>query len=125
MKFPKIILLAGMLSLTYACSDENLSDTSVVKIENEVADAEFDKWLQKNYADPYNINFNYRYVDKLVHSPFNVIPADVAKSRALAVLIKKVWMDAYEEVAGKDFLKKKCFREFQLIGSPQVKAKCR
>lgn len=121
MKFPKIILLAGMLSLTYACSDENLSDTSVVKIENEVADAEFDKWLQKNYADPYNINFNYRYVDKLVHSPFNVIPADVAKSRALAVLIKKVWMDAYEEVAGKDFLKKKCFREFQLIGSPQVK----
>ena len=65
MKFPKIILLAGMLSLTYACSDENLSDTSVVKIENEVADAEFDKWLQKNYADPYNINFNYRYVDKL------------------------------------------------------------
>lgn len=110
-----------MLSLTYACSDDTLSGTSVITTETEEDNSEFGQWLQKNYTEPYNIKFNYRYIDKLAHSAYNVIPADVEKSKALAILVKKVWMDAYEEVAGKDFLKKKCFREFLLIGSPQIK----
>lgn len=121
MKFPKILLFAGLLSLTCACSEETLSEQSVVTTETDVDNSEFGQWLQKNYTEPYNIRFNYRYVDKLAHSVYNVVPADEEKSKALAILIKKVWMDAYEEVAGKDFLKQKCFREFHLIGSPQVK----
>lgn len=121
MKFPKILLFAGLLSLTCACSEETLSEQSVVTTDTDVDSSEFGQWLQKNYTEPYNIRFNYRYVDKLAHSVYNVVPADEEKSKALAILIKKVWMDAYEEVAGKDFLKQKCFREFHLIGSPQVK----
>ena len=52
---------------------------------------------------------------------YNVSPADIKKSIALAKIIKHVWLDAYTELMGPDFLKQHCFREFQLIGSAQHK----
>lgn len=117
-KYIKIFMLLGTLSLTYACSSDDVSSTSIFG-EPTTDNSEFGQWLRKNYEEPYNIEFNYLYNDKLSDNTYNVIPADVNKAKALAILLKHVWLDAYKEVGGEDFLKKHCFRVIQLIGSPE------
>lgn len=105
MKHYKIFMLimAGMLFA--ACgtdndvSDESIFDTSVPPRTG------FDQWLYENYTKPYNIRFNYRYIDSETDQTYNLIPADVEKAKALAIMVKHVWLDAYAEVAGADFIK--------------------
>lgn len=119
MKHYKIFMLimAGMLFA--ACgtdndvSDESIFDTSVPPRTG------FDQWLYENYTKPYNIRFNYRYIDSETDQTYNLIPADVEKAKALAIMVKHVWLDAYAEAAGADFIKKYSPRVYQLIGSPE------
>lgn len=99
-----------------ACSNDELSSDSIFDT-SEVQRSEFDKWLKTNYTDTYNIEFNYLYNDKYSENEYNVVPATLENSKAIAILMKYIWMDAYSEVAGSDFLKKHCFRQMQLIGS--------
>lgn len=119
----KIFLLAAVAALTIACSNDDVdANNSIFPTREEKTDSTaFDKWLNKNYTEPYNIRFNYLYIDQNSDMGYNVSPADIKKSIALAKIIKHVWLDAYTELMGPDFLKQHCFREFQLIGSAQHK----
>ena len=119
----KIFLLAAVAALTIACSNDDVdANNSIFSTREEKTDSTaFDKWLNKNYTEPYNIRFNYLYIDQNSDMGYNVSPADIKKSIALAKIIKHVWLDAYTELMGPDFLKQHCFREFQLIGSAQHK----
>lgn len=106
--------------LTVACSEDDLSSQSIFTDTKEANDStELDRWTKANFTDPYNIRFYYRYNDKETSSWYNVVPADYNKSVALAMMVKHVWMDAYTELMGKDFLKIYSPRVNQLIGSPQ------
>lgn len=119
----KIFLFAAVAALTVACSNDDVdANNSIFPTREENTDSTaFDKWLNKNYTEPYNIQFNYLYIDQNSDMGYNVSPADIKKSIALAKIIKHVWLDAYTELMGPDFLKQHCFREFQLIGSAQHK----
>lgn len=119
----KIFLFAAIAALTVACSNDDVdANNSIFPTREENTDSTaFDKWLNKNYTEPYNIRFNYLYIDQNSDMGYNVSPADIKKSIALAKIIKHVWLDAYTELMGPDFLKQHCFREFQLIGSAQHK----
>lgn len=119
----KIFLFAAIAALTVACSNDDVdANNSIFSTREENTDSTaFDKWLNKNYTEPYNIRFNYLYIDQNSDMGYNVSPADIKKSIALAKIIKHVWLDAYTELMGPDFLKQHCFREFQLIGSAQHK----
>ena len=119
----KIFLLAAVAALTIACSNDDVdANNSIFPTREEKTDSTaFDKWLNKNYTEPYNIRFNYLYIDQNSDMGYNVSHADIKKSIALAKIIKHVWLDAYTELMGPDFLKQHCFREFQLIGSAQHK----
>ena len=119
----KIFLFAAVAALTVACSNDDVdANNSIFPTREENTDSTaFDKWLNKNYTEPYNIRFNYLYIDQNSDMGYNVSPADIKKSIALAKIIKHVWLDAYTELMGPDFLKQHCFREFQLIGSAQHK----
>lgn len=118
MKYIKILMFAGILSAASACTTDEISSDSIFK-NKETVQTDFDKWLMTNFTDPYNIQFNYRYIDKLSDNYYNVVPADEAKSKVIAQLVKHVWLDAYKEVAGEPFMKQNCFRVMQLIGSPE------
>lgn len=111
-------MFAGMLSAVCACTTDEVSSDSIFKYK-ETAQTSFDKWLMTNFTDPYNIQFNYRYIDKLSDNYYNVVPADEAKAKVIAQLVKHVWLDAYKEVAGEPFMKQNSFRVMQLIGSPE------
>lgn len=119
MKHIKILILfAAVLSLTASCGSDDVSFNSIFDTTPPPR-TEFDNWLMTNYTTPYNIQFNYLYNDKLTDNYYNVVPAGIDNSKAMAILLRHVWLDAYTEVAGTDFVKENTFRVIQLIGSPE------
>lgn len=114
------MLIAAALMALSSCYKDEPDRNHTIYDDNDIPQRnEFDRWLMKNYTFPYNIEFNYLYNDKLTNNNYNVVPATMENSKAIAILIKHVWLDAYIESAGADFIRKNTFRVFQLIGSPQ------
>lgn len=99
-----------------ACSDDAPSSTSIFH-EQSVNRDPFDEWLLANYTIPYNVDFKYKYEHIETDMHYTLVPADSAKAAKLAKIIKYLWFDAYNEVAGADFLKSNAPRQIVLIGS--------
>ncbi len=101
-----------------SCSDDDPSGTSIFIDEDPSEWSDFDKWLEVNYRAPYNIRFMYKKED--IESSFQhyLSPADTDKSIVLAKLVKHLWLEAYNEMAGTDFTKMYVPRVIHLIGSP-------
>lgn len=78
----------------------------------------FDQWLLKNYTYPYNIDFKYRMQDIESDQKYKLVPADYDKALMLSKIIKHVWMEAYTELAGPNFVRSYVPKTFHLIGSP-------
>lgn len=118
--FHLIALLFIALGFT-ACDNEELNSKSVITdgmFDTGTSDnSAFDDWLYENYTKPYNIQFNYRYIDKETVQSYNVIPAETTRAIALAKLVKHMWIEIYTEAVGEEFLKTYTPRVFQLIGS--------
>ncbi|EKC75855.1 hypothetical protein OBE_01148, partial [human gut metagenome] len=54
---------------------------------------------------------------KETDNQYNLAPADFSKSKALAIMVKHIWLDAYKEVMGDQFMKTYSPRVMQLVGS--------
>lgn len=119
MKHIKLSLIAVLLgAMLVSCDSDDPNGKSIFGdvTKNET---EFDKWLNTNFVEPYNIQVNYLYNDKLSDNYYNVAPATITNSKAMAKMIKHVWLDAYVEAVGDVFVKENAFRVFQFIGTPQ------
>ena len=113
-----ILLLAAALFGFTACSDdEEIRSESIFDSVQTPEKTEFDNWLETNYRQPFNIDFKYRYSDKESDRAYNVIPADFDKSKALAILVKHVWIESYVEAISAEFMKTYVPRIIQLTGS--------
>ena len=123
MKIMKKQIIYSLLALTTVClgacnnNDEIDTANSIFSTEPLERNA-FDYWLLDNYTYPYNIDFMYRMKDIESDHKYNLVPADYDKAVALSKIIKHVWMDAYVELAGMDFLRVYVPKTFHLIGSP-------
>ena len=113
------LLLMAATTFT-GCSEDDLNPNSIFT-ETAAEKNDFDNWLLENYVKPYNISFQYRYSDKETEQAYNVIPADFEKSKAIAKLVKYLWLDVYGELMNGDltFIKTYTPRVIQLIGSYQ------
>ena len=102
-----------------ACNDDDLSSESLFDLEAPYRTA-FDKWLLDNYVAPYNIDFKYRFEYKESDTKYNLAPAELPKSVAIAKLVKFLWIDAYVEVQNNDrtFICTYGPKMIHLIGSP-------
>lgn len=119
MKHITMSLVALLMSVAFvSCDNDDPNSESIFKTETK-NETEFDKWLNTNFVEPYNIKLYYLYNDKLTDNYYNVVPATITNSKAMAKMIKHVWLDAYVEACGVDFLKANAFRVFQFIGSPE------
>ena len=119
MKHITMSLVALLMSVAFvSCDNDDPNSESIFKTETK-NETEFDKWLNTNFVEPYNIKLYYLYNDKLTDNYYNVVPATITNSKAMAKMIKHVWLDAYVEACGEDFLKANAFRVFQFIGSPE------
>lgn len=119
MKHIKLSLIVMMLGLVLASCDNDDPNGQSIFGSVTTTETEFDKWLNNNFVKPYNIRLNYLYNDKLSDNKYNVVPATITNSKAMAKMIKHVWLDAYVEAVGEDFVKENTFRVFQFIGSPE------
>lgn len=96
------LLMLSILFTTACSSDEPDYSRSVITIGN-TEKTEFDKWLEANFVNPYNIDFKYRYEDIESDFDYYVVPAEYNKAVKLAHLVKYLCVDAYNELVGEDF----------------------
>lgn len=115
------ILLTALLLLACVgfvnCSDD-APDGPTIFPTTPVKRNAFDRWLLKNYTNPYNIDFQYRLTDGMTDYTYHLVPADSAKTAKLAILTKYLWFDAYAEVAGANFVKANSPRNIVAVGVP-------
>ncbi|MDR0938769.1 MAG: putative zinc-binding metallopeptidase [Mediterranea sp.] len=118
----KWLLALFSLIVLYACGEDKLDSNSIFKNDESTAPTALDRWLVPNYLLNYNIDFKYKYDNREADITYNLVPAEYDKAVALAILMKHVWLDAYVEVAGVEFLRTYCPRIMQLIGSAAYNA---
>ena len=117
-KYIYIILLVVVACLGFAsCSNDNPDDPTIFPVQSPDRD-NLDKWLIKNYTNPYNVDFQYKMQDIESSMGYNLVPADSAKAAKLAIIVKYLWFDAYAETIGNDFIKENVPRVIMLVGSP-------
>jgi len=110
-------LFALAAAFMVSCSEEKLDEKSIFTDSAEANVNDFDKWLQENFQEPYNIQLKYRFEFKESDNSKNLSPARVDKAIALAKLTKYLWLESYEELKGRDFIRQYCPKIMHFIGS--------
>ncbi|MDR1783981.1 MAG: putative zinc-binding metallopeptidase [Dysgonamonadaceae bacterium] len=129
----KILLYSTMLItaavMLYSCDKDELGP-SVIQ-DSTATETAMDKWFIENFNKPYNIDVIYklRDIDADAYDSddgssygFNLVPADQAKSFALAQIIKYLWAGVFEDYLGADFIKENGFRQIQFEGTYRYKS---
>ena len=80
------------ISTFTSCGEDDLDESTFGKIK--VERNEFDSWLLDNYIKPYNIDLKYRFEDIESDMSYNLVPAELEKSKEMAKLIKHLWLGA-------------------------------
>lgn len=111
-----LALLIMSMSLVACSDDDKISSTTIFPTTPPQRDA-FDIWLQKNYTATYNIDVKYKMEDIESDMTYQLVPADSSKSAKIAILIKYLWFDAYNEAVGQNFVKANVPRIIHFIGS--------
>ncbi|MDR2293457.1 MAG: putative zinc-binding metallopeptidase [Prevotellaceae bacterium] len=114
----KIFLVTIIIAtVAWSCSEEKLNSESIFKDPDPALQTEFDKWLLENYTYPYNISFKYKMEDIETNMTYDVVPATTKNSIAIAKIVKHLWLEVYDDVAGVDFTKTYIPRVIHLVGS--------
>ena len=98
-----LLLLSATQICFSSCSVDDLSSNSIFADDVKAPERDgFETWLYLNYTQPYNIQFNYKYVDRESDNTYNLVPADKDKAVAMAKLVKYLWVDSYVELMNDD-----------------------
>lgn len=110
--FPVMLFVVALT----ACSEEDLSDTSVVRTTT-TEENDFDRWLTRNYVNEYNIKFKYRFEDIESSMGYYLTPASYKQSVAMAKLVRHMCLEAYDEITGsKEFIQAYFPKILYLVG---------
>ena len=110
------IIILSSLFLS-SCNDDSVDKDNSIFANQDVSRNAFDRWLLNNYVYPYNIDVKYRMEDLESTMSFILAPATYEKSVALSKIVKHVWLEAYDEVAGINFMRSYVPRTIHIIGS--------
>jgi len=114
------VAAVGVFSVSCGEKDPVDPDNSVI-IVDKVQMNDFDRWLEANFLNPYNIEFKYRYEQNESNLSYWTTPADMNNSIKMAHLVKYLCIDSYDEVAGITFTRKYFPKMFYLIGEWEYK----
>lgn len=111
-------LLLPLMGAMAGCSEDKLDPKSVIA-EPAARDSDFDKYLSREFVGPYNVDLRYLFNDHDSYQSYMLTPARIASAKVMAVLIKHMWFDAYNEASamGIDFMRENVTHEIQLVGS--------
>ena len=117
--YPILFALPASFALV-ACQEEPLNPESVITIDSRKQN-DFDKWLEANYVNPYNILVKYRYEMNESDFTYYTVPANLDCSIKMAHLVKYLCIDSYDEVGGVRFTQKYFPKAFFYIGEWEYK----
>ena len=121
-KYIKYLMLAAFAVLASSCQEKVLDYCNSQIIDSTVEQNDFDKWLVKNYIEPYNIEFKYRMEYKESDMNYYLVPAEYEKSIQIAKLLLHLCIGSYDEVTGsKDFIRGYFPKMVHLVGSAAYK----
>lgn len=111
------LMLVVLLVSFSACDDDDVdTDVSVINLEKGEKN-NFDKYLDKIFTEPYNIQFLYKWEDIESDMNYQLVPSSYENSVKMANLVKYLCLDSYAEVAPEDFLKKYFPKMLMMVGS--------
>lgn len=116
MKCFKLFILCLMATVVVSCNNDELNSNSIFDTTSPERN-ELDKWLLENFTNTYNIDVIYKYTDKETDNIHNVVPASQEHTAALAMMLRHVWIEAYNEVAGENFIKTNTPKVLLFLGS--------
>ncbi|MBQ6302338.1 MAG: putative zinc-binding metallopeptidase [Bacteroidales bacterium] len=116
-KYIVFALVSTLFAVAFSScrKDEPLSKDSIITMDDYVQN-DFDKWLEANYVNPYNIVFKYRYQIDESNRTYYTIPASYDCAIIMAHIVKYLCIDSYDEVAGVDFTRQYFPKMFFIIG---------
>lgn len=114
------LLLVGMT----ACEGDQFTESIFVDPVQDTTTytRHFDKWLQRYFTDPYNVEFIYKLDDNGTDASYNIVPVSLGKADTLAHLALYLWYDVYDSIVGPDFLPTYGPKKIKLIGSAMINA---
>lgn len=111
-----IIPIALLTLVMVACSSDDIDSKSVITADSYEQNA-FDKWLEENFRNPYNIDFKYRYEEIETNLTYYTVPAEYWQAVKMAHLVKYLCVETYNEVAGIEFTRSYFPKMFFLDGT--------
>ena len=118
--FHTAAVAALVLSLN-SCTREVLESESVVTI-NEGVRTDLDRWLERNFVLPYNIEYVYKWDSNTVPFEFETTPVDYQEAVVHAHLIKYLCFDCFAAVAGNNFVCRYMPKQVYVVSSPMTLA---
>lgn len=113
-----LAVLLGTCWLT-ACSEDSLSNESVITADKNLSNTPFDKWLVENFQNPYNIAIDWRWNENEVILGNYTVPAEYNSSIILAHILKHCCLEAYDEAVGINFTRRNFPKQLVFVGSWQ------
>lgn len=117
-QYKKLVLAVGILALA-SCAHEDQPTESYLDFTPKVK-TPLDLWIDENYIDPYNISVQYEWNQNVVEQNRFLYPPAIEKVKPALEIIKKIWIDSYSVIGGKDFVKIIAPRDFVLVGGVNV-----
>ena len=111
-----LFFLLFIASTLFSCSSDDPDEGKSVIVTPNEEQTEFDKWLEVNFAVPYNIDFKYRYKETESDYDYYTVPAKYDDAIKMAHLVKYLCVETYNEVAGTNFTRRYFPKMFFLIG---------
>ncbi len=112
-----LIALTTIVSCQKADDPKSLSEIGNKETIKKAPQTVFDHWLKRNYVDAYNVDVQYKFVDRENDQNANLTPASLEKSMQLAGVIQHAWFDVYGELLGTWLLKGYSPRQIAFVGS--------
>jgi substrate import-associated zinc metallohydrolase lipoprotein len=120
MRYTKIIFTLIVALFTAAsCNDpynDQLREPELV--DGDPSDkTELDNWLLDKFTGPYNIEVKYKWDASESDIYKTLVPPRESKVQEVMEVVDKVWIEPYVDIAGANFIKKLCPKQFVLVGS--------
>lgn len=116
----KILLIVATTLFIASCQyKEKLSDKSVL-VDETAERSELDEYIYQNFEKPYNIRIDYKWKNSDFDQGKYLYPPTLEKVKPMLEIVKKVWIEPYTEIAGKNFLKLVAPRQISLVGGSNV-----
>jgi substrate import-associated zinc metallohydrolase lipoprotein len=120
-RYIKYIVVAMAIIGFSSCQEEALNPNSQI-IDSNIEQNDFDRWLLKNYTEPYNIDFKYRMEFNESNMNYYLVPAEYNKAIKIAKLLRYLCLGAYDEVTGDvTFIRNYFPKMVHLVGSAAYK----